>query len=474
MSSAIHQPPRVAVDLTLQELLEVCRGQPQGPNPPQRFGGVTADSRAVEQGDLFLCLKTESGDGHQYAADAFRRGAGAALVAGEEVVTASGPLIAVADPWKALAQLARARRRRHRLPLFAVTGSNGKTTTRSLLTAILAQRGKCLSPQTNWNNRLGLSLTLLRLDETYRLACLELGMNHFGEIKEMAEICLPDFGLITNVAPVHLEFLGSLEGVARAKEELFQNLPAQAIAVVNLDDPLVAKMRERRPGPAFTFSMKQPADLRGRPVAFYPRAALALLYQGRELTVELPFAGAINGQNALAAAATALAGGFSLDEVGRGLHRGELPAMRLQEESCGGITLLLDCYNANPASMKNAIAEALRRPASRHVLLLGDMLELGASSEALHREIGAALAAQPPARCFLYGPRMKAAAEEARSRGLSGELLLAAEDPEILAKELAGWLAAGDLLLVKGSRGMKMETIVARWQALRAAAEGDN
>jgi len=456
-------------NFTLKEIAEATGGSMVG--EAGEACGVSTDSRQVAPGQLFVALRGERFDGHDFVAAAAERGVTLFLVdrrwQEEHQLPEGCSAVVVEDTLKGLGDLAAWHRRRFQLRVVAVTGSNGKTTTKEMLAGILAQTGPGLKTEGNLNNLIGLPLTLLRLTGRERWAVLELGMSAFGEIDRLAEIAGPDVGIITNAFPAHLETLGSVEGVAKAKGELFLRLKAGAVAVYNVDDPLIS----RCPTPAnvnrLTFG------LRGAEVS--SASIKSLGKKGESFTLRLPQEeqpvvlrayGRHNVYNALAAAAAAHALGISGELIRLGLEEFTPYDKRFQLEEISGVTLIDDSYNANPASMAAALRTLKEvREEGRAAAVLGDMLELGVGTEGAHRELGR-LAAGCVERLYLLGGMAAEMAAGAREAGLPESSVLVAADHDQIARELIGWLKKGDCVLFKGSRCMRMERVA---QAVRDA-----
>jgi UDP-N-acetylmuramoyl-tripeptide--D-alanyl-D-alanine ligase len=440
--------------------------------PPPALAGVATDTRATMAGALFVALRGERHDAHAFLAEAARAGAAAALVSDASAAGGGLPRLLVPDTLAALGAVARHHRRRFALPVVAVTGSNGKTTTREMVAAILATRGPVLKTEGNLNNEVGLPLTLLRLSAEHRAAVIEMGMNHPGEIARLTALALPQVGLVTNAAAAHLEGLGSVEAVADAKAELYQGLPPGGVAVVNADDARMLKRALASGRRLLTFAAG--GTQRGDVVVLEMLAQDAgglrfLLGIGqRELEIALPLVGAHNAANAAAAACAAVALGCTDREIVRGLAAVRPVGRRLRLERLpGGALLVDDCYNANPPSMAAALAtlQALARAeGGRPLAVLGDMLELGPEEAALHRGLGAAAAQAGLHRLLAFGPRSRDLAAGALQAGLPAERIFHTEDLAALAAEVRAQLAARDVLLVKASRGMRLERLV---EALR-------
>jgi UDP-N-acetylmuramoyl-tripeptide--D-alanyl-D-alanine ligase len=457
---------------------------PEGVDASARLFGVSIDSRTVAGGELFIAIRGPRHDGHNFVGEALNAGALAAVVAqeclGEFAQPVYSKLFAVKDTFAALQELAQAVRTRWGRRLAAITGSAGKTTTKEILAALLAARYHVLKSEGNLNNEFGLPLQLLRLDDSDEAAVVELGMSHAGELRRLAEIALPDVGVVTRVAPVHLEFFASVDEIALAKRELIEGLAgSESVAVLNADDPRVARFAEVAPGRVVTFGFSIGADFRATQIE--DRGANGSQFNfagpdsGARLTLSL--AGRHNISNALAALAAASVWGVGAAQAKEVFPRLEPAGMRgrvLNYEA--GFSVINDCYNSNPVALAAMIEMLAQTPASgRRILAAGEMLELGPASAELHREAGQAAAesgkldwiigVQGNAESFVRGA-IEAGHEPAHVKFLGSSVEASGF--------VAGLVAAGDLLLVKGSRGVKMERIVetldARFTRLDAPA----
>jgi len=456
---------------TLKEIAEATGGSMLG-EAEAAATGVSTDSRSVASGELFVALRGDRFDGHDFVEPAAARGVSLFLVdqawqQGHELPAGCSAVV-VPDTLRALGDLAAWHRRRFKVIVIAVTGSNGKTTTKEMLARIMTQTGPGIKTEGNLNNLIGLPLTLLRLTGRERWAVVELGMSAFGEIDRLAEIADPEVGIITNAFPAHLETLGDVEGVARAKGELFLRLKPDAFAVYNVDDPLISKC----PSPAnvtrLTFGLRG-AEVSSASIASLGKKGESFtlrLPQEVEQPVRLSAFGRHNIYNALAAAAAAHALGVSGEQIRLGLEEFTPYDKRFQLEECAGVFLIDDSYNANPASMAAALA-TLRdlRENGRAAAALGDMLELGAGTEAAHRELGR-VAAGCVEKLYLLGDLAGEVAYGALEAGLAAEDILVAREHDEIARELISWVKPGDCILFKGSRGMRMEQVA---QAVRQA-----
>jgi UDP-N-acetylmuramoyl-tripeptide--D-alanyl-D-alanine ligase len=468
---------RSGVSLDVAAILAATGGVPHTTAGGEATG-VSTDSRTIAPGELFVALAAREApvrivrDSHLFVGDAFRRGAWGALVDGRALTDAAfaaalsawpgRAVIAVPDTLAALGDLAAWHRRRCAARLVAVTGSNGKTTTREMTAAVAALRWRVHRSAGNLNNLLGLPLTLLALRPEHEVAVVELGMNRPGEIRRLAAIAAPDVAIVTNVGPVHLEGVGDLAGVAAAKAEILEGLAAGGTAVLNADDPMTPAIAARWGGATLRFGLAAGADVRAEDFqsAKNGTAFVLALPGGSRSRVQIPLLGEHNVRNALAAAAAALALGADAAQIRDGLAAVRPAPMRFEVRAFApGVTIVNDAYNANPASMRAALAALTRLPrAARTALVLGDMLELGPSGPALHREGGRALAGRVDA-VLGVGPLASEIVEGAREAGLTAleHFATAAE----AAAALPGLVRPGDAVLVKGSRGVKLEAVVA-------------
>jgi UDP-N-acetylmuramoyl-tripeptide--D-alanyl-D-alanine ligase len=430
------------------------------------FNAVCTDSRRIEPGCLFIALRGPRHDAHDFAAGAIERGAGAVLVERIPAGVDATRVLRVADTLRALGDLAAWTRRRWGGTVVALTGSNGKTTTKEMLASICAGAygGAVCKTQGNLNNLIGLPLTILGLGGDERAAVLEMGMNAPGEIARMTEIAAPDVGVITNVGPAHLEGLGSIEGVAKAKGELFAGMQRDATIAVNMDDPWVARLAADFPGRRIEFGEGREVTARDALDRGWDEIAFRLEVGGRAAAVRLAMAGLHNVQNALAAAAAAHALGLDLDVIVAGLEAAVAPAMRMEVvRLANGVTVVNDAYNANPASTLAALRAVAHMP-GRAIAVLGEMRELGAASAALHRDIGRAAAEIGFAVLLAVGSEAEHTAAGARAAGGMMEIHVC-PDAATAAETVAVLWRPGDAILVKGSRGPDTEEGVRRYGA---------
>ncbi|MGB6546289.1 MAG: UDP-N-acetylmuramoyl-tripeptide--D-alanyl-D-alanine ligase [Candidatus Acidiferrales bacterium] len=449
---------------------------PAGLDALARLAGVSIDSRSVDRGELFVAIHGPRHDGHDFVVAALDAGAVAAIVARDRVAefpdAIRGRLLGVADTTAALQDLAQAVRRRWGKRLAAVTGSVGKTTTKEILAALLSARLHILKSEGNLNNEFGLPLTLLHLDDRAEAAVVELGMSHAGELRRLTEIAQPDVGVVTRVATVHLEFFDSVDQIALAKRELIEGLaPEKSWAVLNADDSRVAEFARVAPGRVITFGVgTAPAQFRAEAIEDRGLDGCAFDFispEGRA-RLELPLAGRHNISNALAALAAASVWGVGIAEAKRVFPALAPTGMRGRlMHFAPGFTVMNDAYNSNPVALE-AMVEWLEaaRDTRRRILVAGEMLELGPRSPELHRASGARAAASGRIDWIIgvQGDALELVrgAIEAGQPDARAEFFQTSADAARAVVDLA---APGDLILVKGSRGVRMERVVEALEA---------
>jgi len=447
---------------TVQDIVRATQGALVAGDLGIPVTGVSIDSRSLNVGEAFFAIRGHRLDGHGFLADAAARGAACMVVHTlPDDVPANVPLVLVEDTTHALGRLAAWHRGRFAIPVVAVTGSNGKTTTKELAAGVLATRWNVLKPERSFNNQWGLPLTLLQLAPEHQAAMLEIGSNAPGEVAALSALAAPTVGIVTTVAAVHTEFLGSLEGVREEKAGLVRALPADGVAVLNADDPRVAGMARDTRARVVTYGRGGTAAVRavGEPVDDERGLRFTLEAGGARQEVTLGLAGRHNVINALAAAAAGVALGIPLADVARGLAAVRPVAGRCVWRQAGAVSILDDTYNASPVSVRAALdtVDAHRR-GRRVIVVLGDMLELGAITDDTHREVGRAVAALPADEFVGVGRAMQAAVDAAKEAGLTEARHLTTFEDTVA--HLLKRLTAGDLVLVKGSRGMRMERVV--------------
>jgi UDP-N-acetylmuramoyl-tripeptide--D-alanyl-D-alanine ligase len=460
---------------------------PSALDPLARLAGVSIDSRTVGRGQLFVAIRGPHHDGHNFVVAALESGAGAAIVASDQIAAypeaIRGKLLGVADTLVALQELARAVRRSWGRRIAAVTGSVGKTTTKEILAALLGTKFRVLKSEGNLNNEYGLPLALLRLEPELEAAVVELGMSHRGELRRLAEIAEPEVGVVTRVAPVHLEFFSSVDEIALAKRELIEGLAGPApVAVLNADDERVRGFAGVARGSVLTYGVAADAQFRAEKIenrgmegsAFDFVAPAGASGAATCTRLTLPLLGRHNIGNALAALAAASVWGIGAADAAQvfpqlvaGEMRGRL--LRFAE----GFAVINDSYNSNPVALVAMIDLVARTPGyRRRILAAGQMLELGPDSPRLHREAGREAALRNLDWLVAVGGDAAQLAEGAIEGGLAAERARFFADSVEAGAFLAGIVAAGDLVLVKGSRGVRMERVVEALRAGHALAEG--
>ncbi|MGH9669109.1 MAG: UDP-N-acetylmuramoyl-tripeptide--D-alanyl-D-alanine ligase [Terriglobales bacterium] len=434
------------------------------------------DSRTLAPGELFFAVRGERLDGHDFVEAALERGAVAAVVSRQRAPRypeAIRPkLLAVEDTLVALQALGAAVRRRWGKTLIAVTGSTGKTTTKDAIAHVLAGRYRVLKSEGNLNNHFGLPLQLLRLEPEHEVAVVELAMSRAGEIAALARIAQPNVGVVTNVAPVHLGFFNSVAEIARAKYELIASLPGGSTAVLNADDEYVSLFGRDFHGRVVSYALEHPADVRADAIGERGAqgSAFEIVAGSARQKATLPLLGRHNIYNALAAVAVALQpllreqAGMPLADATAALATLAPSPQRGQVMELEGVTVINDCYNSNPKAL-NAMVDALAgMAAKRRIVVAGEMLELGPAGEQLHRECGRRMAGRGIRRLLGVRGAARFLVEAAKQEGLEAEFL---ETPEEAGEWLARNARAGDAVLLKASRGVRLERALEAWQARR-------
>ena len=427
--------------------------------------GYSIDSRTVQSGELFFAVKGERLDGHDFVELALAKGAIGAVVRKDQLTRypAKTGLLAVDDTLVALQTLATAVRKLWGKTAIGITGSMGKTTTKEAMAHLLSARHRVHRSKGNFNNHFGLPLGLLTLEPEYELAVIEMGMSHAGEIAALARIALPNEGVVTSVGPVHLEFFDSMAGIARAKYELIEAIPHGGTLVLNANDEYVSQFGRDFKGKVILFGLKATADVRAENIEVLgPEGTqFDLISQGVRQPVRSPLLGTHNVYNVLAAAAVALEHGITPSEIAAILPSLEPGDKRGQVVQVGNITVLNDCYNSSPKALMAAVDTLAAMPARRRIVVAGEMLELGATGEQLHRECGRYIAAKN--LDFLVGVRGLAMpmVEAALAAGMKAEFVAT---PEQAGDWLAREAREGDVVLLKGSRGVKLEKTLESWQ----------
>ena len=453
------------IDDVRKALSDCLKGE--RPGGAAEFTGVTNDSRVAKPGELFVALTTPTGyapemrDGHDFIGDAVARGATGVVLHNEEIFLPDHVWAFLVDDTKhAIGELGRAWRSRFAVRTIAIAGNVGKTTTKDLTAAVLRGCGHTvLKSPMNFNDEIGLAMTLFQVDPTYDRAVVEVGMFDLGEIRRLCQMARPRIGVVLNVGPTHLERLGSMLAIAEAKSEAVRDLPDTGHAILNADDPLVAAMAAKTRARVLTFGTHSHADFRASQIQSHGLAGVefTLGYLGLSLRVWSPLPGAALVPNALAAIAVAVADGAGVEEAAEALAGAQVTPRLQAKAAAGGAMILDDTYNANPASMMAAL-DVLHEMAGHRYALLGDMLELGSAETHGHRSVGEH-AARVVDALFTIGPRGVLIAAAARAAG--ARAVRHFDTKEEAVEVLRASLGPGDVLLVKASRGLRLGAIVA-------------
>jgi len=426
--------------------------------------GYSIDSRTVQPGELFFAVKGERLDGHDYVEAALQAGAIGAVVHTDQArrFADQSRLLVVDDTLTALQRLGAAVRRLWAKPLIGVTGSAGKTTTKEIVAHVLSTRHRVLKSQGNLNNQFGMPLQLLKLDPDHEMAVIEMGMSHPGEIRDLAALAEPNCGVVTMVAPVHLEFFDSIAGIARAKYELIESLPVGGIAVLNADDSYVSQFGRDFHGTVVTFGLHKPAAVMAKNIEAHGSAGSIFDVVVEEHTVRgsLPLLGEHNIYNALAGIAVGLEYGVPLETAVQSLASLTAGDKRGEVLHVAGATVINDCYNSNPKALESMIRSLAQMQAQRHIVIAGEMLELGPSGETLHRDSGRHMGRYGITKLLGVRGLAKAMVEGAREAGVDAEFVAT---PEEAGEWLRREVESGDAVLLKASRGVRLERALDAW-----------
>jgi UDP-N-acetylmuramoyl-tripeptide--D-alanyl-D-alanine ligase len=449
------------MELSLRRIAEFIGADATVLDDPELVpAGYSIDSRTIQPGELFFAVKGERLDGHEYVAAALAGGTLAAVVEKKRAASlgAPGRLLAVDDTLIALQTVAAAVRRLWGKPLVAITGSAGKTTTKEITAHVLSQKFSVMKSAGNLNNHFGLPLQLLKLKPQHQIAVFEMGMSHAGEIEALAKIARPDTGVVTCVAPVHLESFASVAEIARAKYELIASLPRGGTAILNADDAYVSQFGRDFHGKVVTFGICKSSDVRAEDIQTHGEAGstFTLSTNGERRAVTFPLYGKHNVANALAASAVGLQYGLSLDEIAAALATVKPSDKRGETLHLAGATIINDCYNSNPAALQAMIDVLGTMPGSRRIVVAGEMLELGPTGPQLHLDCGVYAKGKAD---WVVGVRGLAQhiVDGAQSVGVKADFR---ETPAQAAELLAKQLQPGDVVLMKASRGVRLETAV--------------
>ncbi|MDI6791840.1 MAG: UDP-N-acetylmuramoyl-tripeptide--D-alanyl-D-alanine ligase [bacterium] len=454
--------------ISITDLLKAVQGELIAGSGRAEIKAIGTDTRCMSPGETFIALKGENYDGHRFVKEALARGSQGIIISDPEA--ASGIqnqmrqdqfLVKVKDTTLALGKIGRFCRNRYDMPVVAITGSNGKTTTKDMLASILGQERRVVKSEANFNNQIGVPLTLFKISKETEGVVLELGTNHPGEIAYLAEMSSPSHGIITNIGEAHLEYFKTKEGVAKAKAELLENLGGEGTAILNGDDHYLARMAKDFQGRLITFGFEEGNWIRAVDIREYPGKVEGKLIGPVEIEISLPLPGRHNIYNALGAAAAGLILGIKPESVKEGLAGASLAKYRMEILELGSVIVIGDCYNANPSSMRVAIDTLVGLPRrGRKVLVMGDMLELGGDGEMLHRQIGRYLVAAGCDFLVTVGELAAIAAGEAVAVGMKAKNVLSLSCNEEATDRLQKILKDDDTVLIKGSRKIKMEEIL--------------
>ena len=451
------------MNLTLGDILPLAHVQAYNIESLRQrtFKGVSTDSRTSKQDEIFFAIRGERFDGHEFVGRAFENGALIAVVHKPEVVEVwkTRPLLLVKDTTKALGKLANRHRRKFDIPVIAVAGSNGKTTTKDMIAAILGKKYNVLNTEGNLNNHIGVPLTLFRLQKRHNVAVIEIGTNHFGEVRYLCELLEPTHALITNIGREHLEFFDDLKGVAKAEGELFESLGKRGVGFVNVDDPwVVRKARKIKRKVMYGFA-KANVHVRGKSIGMNDKGCPAFSFKTRgmrEFTVQLSLPGKHVASDALGAAAVGVTFQVPPRKIQQALQGFTSSSKRMEILKAGGITILNDTYNANPDSVIAALETiGAMRCQGKKIVVLADMLELGDYAKEEHRRMGAIVGDYGAEYLLTYGQLAKFIHDEANV-----SMKFYYDQKNILSEYLSELVAPGDIVLIKGSRGMRMEDVV--------------
>lgn len=452
--------------LSIAEVVSAVGGTLVSRGADCRITGISTDTRSITPGDLFFALQGENSDGHRFLGAAINTGACGAVISDRDAIQADVDIsfIIVPDTLVAMGDLAAYYRSMFDVKLIGITGSVGKTMTREMTASILKQKISVLKNEMNYNNEIGVPLTLFMLERSHRAIVIEMAMRGIGEIRRLAQIAKPSIGIITNIGMTHIERLGTRDAIAQAKTELIEELPADGIAVLNADDDFYLMLRSRFPGRVISFGLSNDADVTAQDAesdanGFY---SFRLITPGGGIGVKLPVMGRHSVLNALAASAAAYAIGIDTESMRDGLESFTQPSMRMEfTVTESGYGVLDDCYNASPASVSAALQTLDSLCGyTRKIAVLGDMLELGDFAEKAHHDIGAALIGNGIDFLVAVGKLSAMTAAGALESGFSVGNIYKCPNSEDAALLLSDLISPGDAVLVKGSRGMKMEKVV--------------
>ena len=460
------------IEMKVEECLRAIGGKNSSGVGDEFFRGVSIDSRTLKKGELFVCIQGDRFDGHNFIKEAQDKQA-AAIVLSEESemgrVRGKTPVvIRVKNTLKALQELALFYRKKMPVKVIGITGTNGKSTTKEMTAAITEKKFKTIKTKGNLNNHIGLPLNIFDLSKTDEIAVMEMGMSAAGEIKRLAEIAKPEIGVVTNISEGHLVHLKTLKKVQAAKGELFDSLSEKETAIVNADDPLVLELAKSVRAKVITYGIYKGADIKAENICPMDREGfkLSVNFSGKNIPMCIPFLGECNIYNALAAIATSWSLGIAPDDIKQGLMAAKLLANRFEVSEHRGVTIINDSYNANPRSMKEALKILAKyKCKGRRFFIVGEMLELGDLSKPAHKALGVDVAKYSIDYLVTVGDFSSLVAKSAVASGMNKKNTAIASGHECAVAFIKKHSRSGDCLLVKGSRGSKMEEVVRRFVA---------
>ena len=460
------------IEMKVEECLRAIGGKNSSGVGDEFFRGVSIDSRTLKKGELFVCIQGDRFDGHNFIKEAQDKQA-AAIVLSEESemgrVRGKTPVvIRVKNTLKALQELALFYRKKMPVKVIGITGTNGKSTTKEMTAAITEKKFKTIKTKGNLNNHIGLPLNIFDLSKTDEIAVMEMGMSAAGEIKRLAEIAKPEIGVVTNISEGHLVHLKTLKKVQAAKGELFDSLSEKETAIVNADDPLVLELAKSVRAKVITYGIYKGADIKAENICPMDREGfkLSVNFSGKNIPMCIPFLGECNIYNALAAIATSWSLGIAPDDIKQGLMAAKLLANRFEVSEHRGVTIINDSYNANPRSMKEALKILAKyKCKGRRFFIVGEMLELGDLSKPAHKALGVDVAKYSIDYLVTVGDFSSHVAKSAVASGMNKKNTAIASGHECAVAFIKKHSRSGDCLLVKGSRGSKMEEVVRRFVA---------
>jgi len=451
--------------MRVEEILKITGGELLSGDPAAyiRARKISTDTRTISQGEFFIALKGANFNANDFVGDAFKKGAIGAMISGQwfPVKDLNKVVIRVKDTTTALQLIARHHRLKFRIPLIAVTGSNGKTTVKEMIAKILSSKYFVLKNEGTKNNHIGVPQTLLRLSDRHQVCILELGTNHEGEIRLLGDIARPDIAVITNIGPSHLEFFGDLESVFKAKSEIFESLGRRGVIAVNGDDAFLSKVRSGK-YKVVRFGLGETNDFRATGISATKKTVTFNL-NGR-YRFKLNLLGIHNVYNALAAIAVSSRFNAGYAAASEALSAYRPVSMRLNLSMVNGIKIINDAYNSNPISLKSALEALMRYPARARWIVSGDMLELGPKAEDFHSRAGKEMASLGADGLFTIGRLSRHTSEAAIASGMDKSRTLHCSSHDEIAALLKKMAKRGDVVLVKGSRGMRMEEVIEKFR----------